>query len=262
MGATGSLAVLGLGPARPDQMTLEARALLAETAASGGRLYALAHARGMVEAIEPGLEARSLDWLYAVPGVPRPKAYERLAHLLFERAFEDGERVVYAVAGSPLFYNDAVLVLRRLCADRGRPLRLVHGMSFVDLVLDRVYWTGHGGLQLYSAWNVARDGVALSPTAPALLCQLGEFTAAGEALDTRGSTAMLEELRDRLLQRYPAEHRVVVLYSSGPPEYRSLARATSLAELARQPVPVYSNLWVPALGGPDLEADVAPGAER
>ena len=69
--------------------------------------------------------------------------------------------------------------IRRRCAALEEPVRLVHGMSFVDLVLDRVYWTGHGGLQLWSAWNVAHDGVDLDPRAPALLVQLGQFRVQG-----------------------------------------------------------------------------------
>lgn len=255
----GSLTIVGLGPARPEHVTLEARDALLRARDSGrGRAYGLAHVRELVDDLAPGLHVRSLDYLYAVPGVDRPSAYQDLASMLVRRAFEDGEDVLYLVAGSPLFINDAVLLIRRACAAAGHPLRLVHGMSFVDLVLDRVYWTGHRGLQLYSAWNVARDGQDLDPQVPALLCQLGEHTAGGEALDDSGSPRLLVELRDRLLAAYPPQHPVAVLYSSGRPDYRSLSRGVALAQLADAPVPVYSNLWVPALGGPRAEAELAP----
>ena len=174
--------------------------------------------------------------------------------MLLRRAFEDDCDVLYLVAGSPLFINDAVLLLRA----SGQPVRLIHGLSFVDLVLDRVLWTGHRGLQLYSAWNIAFDGIAINPHAPALLCQLGEFTRGAEALQTDGSTSMLASLRDRLLQDFPPEHAVSILYSSGHPDYRSLARSTPLSALAEAEVPVYSNLWVPAVDGPAIEARLAP----
>lgn len=257
----GSLTIVGLGPARPEQVTVEARALLRDAAGRGDvRAYGLAHVRELVEAVAPGLPVRSLDYLYALPGVDRPAAYQDLASMLVRRAFEDEQDVLYLVAGSPLFINDAVLLVRRACARAGHPLRLVHGMSFVEVVLDRVYWTGHRGLQLYSAWNVARDGQALDPAVPALLCQLGEHTAGGEALDTDGSPRLLRELRDRLRAWYPPEHPVAVLYSSGRPDYRSMARGLPLADLASAPVPVYANLWVPPLGGPAVEAELAPEA--
>ncbi len=249
----GSLTIVGLGPARPEHLAAEAIAVL-RSAPPGARAYGLAHARQIVASVAPELEVRSLDYLYDLPGVDRPTLYRDLAGLLLRRAFEDDCDVLYLVAGSPLFINDAVLLLR---AD-GRPVRLVHGLSFVDLVLDQVLWTGHRGLQLYSAWNVAFDGIALNPTAPALLCQLGEFSRGSEALGVEGSPEMLRALRDRLLADFPPDHPVAVLYSSGHPDYRSLSRATPLVALDRQEVPVYSNLWVPALGGPPLEARLAP----
>lgn len=252
----GSLTILGLGPARPELMTVEAREHLRRAAAEGHRAYALAHARELVEAVEPALAPRSLDHLYALPGVDRPTAYRDLAAMLVRRAFQDDLDVLYLVAGSPLFINDAVLLIRRLCAQGGHPLRLIHGMSFVELVLEGVYWTGHRGLQLLSAWNVARDGMELQTDRPALLCQLGEFSAGGEALMTEGSRAMLRELREALQRRYPADHPVAVLASSGRPEYRPLQRRIRLDQLDAEPVPVYSNLWIPALDGPAVETEV------
>ena len=256
--AAGSLTIVGLGPARPEHVTLEARELLAGAAAAGARAYGLAHERSLVASLAPDLEVRPLDYLYRLPGVDRPTAYQDLARMLVRRAFQDGQDVLYLVAGSPLFINDAVLLIRRQCAAEGRPLRLVHGISFVEVVLERVFWTGHRGLQLLSAWNVARDGISPSTEGPALLCQLGEFSAGGEALDPRGSPLVLVELRDRLLERFPAQHPVTVLYSSGHPDYLSLARPLALEDLAEAEVPVYSNLWVPALHGPEIEREVCP----
>ena len=254
----GSLTIVGLGPARPEQVTREAVDALLHARERGDRVYGLAHVRALVSEIAPGLNVRSLDYLYALSGVDRPTAYLDLSEMLVRRAFTDGINVVYVVAGSPLYINDAVLAIRRRCAGGDHPLRLIHGISFLDLILDRVYWTGKSGLQFYSAWNVARDGVELAPDAPAVLCQLGEFSAAGDAVDASGSVGMLVELRDKLLEKLPADHPVVILYSSGRPDYRSLARSVPLAQLAEAPVPVYSNLWVPALDGHPMERDVAP----
>ncbi len=253
------LTILGLGPARPEQMTLEAREALAQAVASGARAYGLAHARALVEAVEPRLVIHELDYLYRLPGVDRPVAYRDLATMLVRRAFEDQVEVLYLVAGSPLFINDAVLQIRRLCQQRQLPLRLIHGMSFVELVLQGVYWTGHRGLQLLSAWNVARDGMELQTDRPALLCQLGEFSVGGEALATDGSVGVLVELRDRLASSYPLDHPVAVLASSGHPDYLPQTRQIPLSALADEPVPVYSNLWVPAIGGPAVESEVASG---
>ena len=252
------LTIVGLGPARPEMITMEARTALQDALSSGARIYGLAHAREVVRSVEPSLSIRSLDYLYSLPDVPRPSAYRDLADLLVRRVQGDGLDVMYVVAGSPLFINDAVLRIRERCAMDSVPCRLIHGVSFLDLILDRVYWTGWAGLQMYSAWNIARDGMALSTSSPTVLFQLGEFSAGGDALNESGSVGMLAEVRDTLLALYPEDHPVIVLYSSGRPDYRSLARSIPLSDLAARPVPVYSNLWIPSLDGPPIERQMAP----
>ena len=252
------LTIVGLGPARPEMITVEAQTALREALSSNARVYGLAHAREVVKSVEPGLPIRSLDYLYTLPDVSRPMAYRDLADMLVRRVQDDNLDVVYVVAGSPLFINDAVLRIRERCAMDSVGYRLIHGVSFLDLILDRVYWTGWAGLQMYSAWNIARDGMTLSMSSPAVLFQLGEFSAGGDALDESGSTGMLVEVRDALLETYPEDHPVIVLYSSGRPEYRSMARSIPLCELASQPVPVYSNLWIPSADGPNIERQMAP----
>ncbi|MBN1947561.1 MAG: hypothetical protein JW797_17970 [Bradymonadales bacterium] len=255
---SGCLTIVGLGPAQASLASVQARQELRSAAMRGARAYGLPHTRDIARALEPNLEIRAVDYVYHTPGVDRPTGYRDLAQMLLRKAFEEERDVLYLVAGSPLFYNDAVLLIRRACATKGHPLRMVHGMSFVDLVLDRVFWTGHNGLQLYSAWNVVFDGIVPAQSVPLLLCQIGEFSRGGEAIEESQSVDMLVKLRDTLLGWYPPDHPVIVLYSSGHPDYRSLSRRLPLQELAGEPVPVYSNLWVPALDGPPLEADMAP----
>lgn len=241
------LQIVGLGPARPEHMTIEAQTVIHTAIQQGYPIYGLAHARSLVHQLYPKAHIRSLDYLYELPGIDRPRAYHDLATMLIRKAFEDNLQVVYLVAGSPLFYNDAVTQIRQLSAQRNQTVQLIHGMSFVDLVLDQVLWNGHHGLQLYAAWNIAFDGIKLQPHAPSLLCQLGEFTREASALESDKSTSMLTILRDALLHTYPADHPVTILYSSGKPDYSSLSNAIPLAQLADQPVPVYSNLWIPGL---------------
>ncbi|MEC7987059.1 MAG: SAM-dependent methyltransferase, partial [Myxococcota bacterium] len=139
---TGSLTIVGLGPARPENITTEALSVLRCSQQENMRVYALQHARDMAWSVVPDLKIRSLDYLYHLPDVDRPTAYRDLAQMMLRKAFDEGEQVVYLVAGSPLFYNDVVLLIRKMAAKKERSVRLVHGMSFVDLVLDQVYWTG------------------------------------------------------------------------------------------------------------------------
>ena len=55
----GSLTIVGLGPARPEHMTAEAQGLIKD--ATHLRWYALAHARGMAEQINPNIKKRNFE---------------------------------------------------------------------------------------------------------------------------------------------------------------------------------------------------------
>ena len=139
----GSLTIVGLGPARPEHMTAEAQGLIKE--ATHLRWYALAHARGMAEQINPNIKIASLDYLYNTPTVERPVAYRDLAKMMVRKAYVDDIDVGYIVAGSPLFYNDAVLFIRRLCAEQGLefligPRYVFCGFGFGSSRLDRLAW--------------------------------------------------------------------------------------------------------------------------
>jgi hypothetical protein len=105
---------------------------------------------------------------------------------------------------------------------------------------------------------VAREGVEPATDALLLLFQLGEFSANVDVLQSRKTPGFLEELRDRLVPRYGAGHRVNVMFSSGSPDFRSPVRRLPLGSVADAAVPVYSCLWVPGLGCPEMEAELAP----
>ena len=66
---SGSLTIVGLGPARPEHVTREAADVLLRARDASRRVYGLAHVREVVDAIVPGLNVRSLDYLYQLPGV-------------------------------------------------------------------------------------------------------------------------------------------------------------------------------------------------
>ena len=108
----GSICIVGLGPARPEHLTVEAATTLRKASGHNWRCYGLAHARELALSANPELDIKALDYLYRLDGVSRPLAYADLAQMLCRKA-ESGFKTLYLVAGSPLFYNDAVLLIRR-----------------------------------------------------------------------------------------------------------------------------------------------------
>jgi tetrapyrrole methylase family protein / MazG family protein len=258
----GSLTIVGLGPGRPEHATLEAADVLRQAAANPeARVYAFSNVEALARAVAPGLAVQTLDGLLRAPPDAPQQLYHNLVARLMTEAFRDGHHVFYAVAGNALVINDLVLLLRRTCRTYGKPVRLVHGLSFLDVVLDRVFWRADPGLQLLSAWAVARGDQVLTPATPSLIYELGERSGQPDAPGPDGpaaeANAMLEALAARLLALFPADHPLALLYSPGSPDFQSLSRSLTLGELAHQPLPALCNLWVPALGGPAMERELA-----
>lgn len=243
---SGSLTIVGLGPARPEHTTLEAAETL-ETAHqnANARVFAFSNAAGVGTAHVPGLEIEILDDLVQADW-DRATTYRELVKRLVQAAFKKGHDVYYLAAGSPLVINDLVVFLRRACLQLSRPVRIVHGMSFFEWGLDRVFWRADPGIQLLSAWAVASGQAVLDPSYPALLYELGE--APGEA-------GLMPRLQHMLLEQYPADHTVAVL-SSEEPDFATAARALRVADLATVVVPALANLWVPGIDSPTMEHDV------
>jgi tetrapyrrole methylase family protein/MazG family protein len=257
----GTLTVVGLGPGRPELMTQEAHDCFRQAAGTDeARVYGFSSVRDLVAAVAPDLQLRLLDPYLDAAGDNRAQAYNQAISKMMLDAFKDGRDVYYLVQGSPLVVNDLVFFLRRACHRYKKPVRIVHGVSFVDLVLDRVYWRADPGLQLFSAWSFARGQGALDPTSSALFYELGEATDPESVAPTEGQgPGMLAALSDRLQETLPPDHPVMLLYSSGPPDFESLSRCFPLSELVDQPLVPLSNLWVPALQGEAAERDEVPG---
>lgn len=256
---SGTLTIVGLGPGRPELVTLEAARVLEEAAlAPNARVYGFSNVAPLATAVAPRLSVQPLDALLVQAQGDRQRAYQGVVQHLLTEAFRDGGDVFYLAAGNPLVINDLVVVIRRTCRLYEKPVRIVHGLSFLDVVLDRVFWRADPGLQLLSAWAVARGDEVLLPNAPALLYELGEMSSGDTAKPGNSDeSTLVEALASRLLTRYPAEHAVALLFSSGPPDFESCSRGFALGSLAEQAIPPLANLWVPAFDGPAMERELA-----
>jgi tetrapyrrole methylase family protein/MazG family protein len=222
-------------------LTEEATRALVEAREPDGRCYGLTRHRELVAQVAPGLRLKPVDYLFAGS---RAQAFADLTELLTRKAFAEGQRVVYVAAGNALVLNDAVYVLRRECAARGLPVRVVVGVSFLDVILEEVFWSGHFGLEMRSAWDVDEGRYLPDGRTPVLLYELGE----GE-----GAEEMVIRLRNRLMGVYPGGHRIQLVWSSGSPEHRTQSARMALSELSLEGVEPVSNVWLPALGEGGME---------
>ncbi|HEX6816821.1 MAG TPA: SAM-dependent methyltransferase, partial [Ktedonobacterales bacterium] len=126
--------VVGLGPGRWDDLTIEARDVLA--AADCVVCRTLRHPT--VDALRerrPDLVLDSFDALYE-NAASFAALYPEIVRRIFALAESQphGQPLVYAVPGHPLIAEASVRELRRQAPERGVRVRIVAGLSFVEPV--------------------------------------------------------------------------------------------------------------------------------
>jgi tetrapyrrole methylase family protein/MazG family protein len=217
----GEIVVVGLGPGRWEDLTIEARDLL--LGAPGVLCRTLRHPT--VDALRErrqDLAVESFDALYD-SAESFATLYPTMVDELVSRATQ-GQPVIYAVPGHPLLGEESVRLLRAEAPGRGIAVRVVSGLSYLEPVcaalgldpLDR-------DLQLLDATRLADVSPAammgaLLPTRPALIAQVYNRRLAS------GVKLALGEI-------YPDDWDVTLVRWAGMPQERVERRA--LAELDR-----------------------------
>jgi tetrapyrrole methylase family protein/MazG family protein len=233
-GAKGEVIIVGLGPGRWDDLTIEARDLL--LSASSVLCRTLRHPTvDTLRERRPGLAIESFDALYD-SAESFAALYPAMVAELLSRATQ-GEPVIYAVPGHPLLGEESVRLLRAEAHEL--TVRVVAGLSYLEPVcaalgidpLER-------DLQLLDATRLADVSPAammgaLLPTRPALIAQVYNRRLAS------GVKLALGEI-------YPDDWEVALVRWAGMPEERVERRA--LAELDRGAEADHlTTLYVPPL---------------
>lgn len=164
---TRGITVLGLGPAGAQFWTQEAVRLLQEV----DELYLRTERHPAVEEIPQHVTRHSFDRLYE-----KADSFEEVYRGICDELLQLGERdggVVYAVPGHPTIGESTVVRLRQVAKEKGLPLRIVGGVSFVEPTLTALGLDALPGLQILDAMELAsRCYPLLNPDLPALLAQL------------------------------------------------------------------------------------------
>lgn len=249
----GSLTVVGLGPAGIEQVTVGVLRRLG----LGGRLFVRTRRHPAVADLEAmGFRFSSMDDLYE-SAADYDQLYEDIARRLVaaaqglpadagdgpagQNAGSVGEQpsaaeceVVYAVPGHPTVAERSVRRAVELAREAGLPVEVVAGLSWLDaawaeLLLDPT------GLRNLVVADAKDDQVTFAPHCNYLISHLHHPLVAAE-------------LKIRLMEAFPDEHRVVVFQAGGLAEGHRVE--IPLYELDRLPwLDPLTSLWVPALAG-------------
>lgn len=249
-----SIVVVGLGPGRWEDLTLEAHNVL--EGAPSVICRTLRHPTvDALRARRPDLTLTSFDALYeSAPSFAQ--LYPLMAGQLIESALAlpaDAAPVVYAVPGHPLIAEESVRHLRLLASERGVRVRIISGLSFLEPVcaalgLDPL----ERDLQLLDATLLADIAApammgTVLPTHPALVAQVY-------------NRRLLSGVKLTLSEIYPDDWEVAVVRSASLPGEEAVERVP-LAELDRgERADHLTTLYIPPL--PPLAAVRVPEGLR
>ena len=174
-----AITILGLGPGRWDDLTLQARAVLEQAASNDITVYFRTLIHPTVEALKreiPNLHIESFDSFYD-ESTSWDTLYSRIAEQLCSLA-EQQPPVLYAVPGHPLTGEASVQLLLHQAKQRGLSTGIIAGLSFLEpvcaaLELDPIA----AGTQIMDATTLAAlslDEIAgkIIPTIPLLVAQV------------------------------------------------------------------------------------------
>ena len=225
------IVIVGLGPGNPAQLTREAWEVL--TTATEVHLRTARHPT--VAGLPPGVAVHSFDEVYETVS-EFGAVYEQIA----ARVLALGQRpegVVYGVPGHPSVGEATVGLIAARAAEAGLPVRIVPGLSFVEVTLTALGADALPGLQVADALDLAaRHHPSFQPDAPALVAQLYAPTVAGDVKLT-------------LMNQYPDDHQVALVHAVGTPDER--VEWLPLYEIDRSPhIAHLTTLYVPPLPVP------------
>jgi tetrapyrrole methylase family protein/MazG family protein len=226
-----NLTILGLGPGDPNLLTLEAQEVLQ----SAPEVYVRTRKHPTVEALPPSAVLHSFDHFYE-EREDFAQVYLAIAEEVIRLARRE-EGVLYAVPGHPLVGERSVQLILQMARDAGIPVRIVHGLSFLEPMIAALGIDALDGLQVADATEMALlHHPHLDPDRPALVAQLY-------------SRDLAAQVKLTLMNQYPDDHPVVLVGAAGTLQQR--IAELPLYEIDHQPwLDHLTSLYVPPLAEP------------
>lgn len=148
---------------------------------------------------------------------------------------------MYAVPGNPLVLEYTTTLLRLRGAEAGIEIKVVHGISFLELALAEIPPDGFSGLQIVLPLLHLQEG-RYRKDLPLLVCQI-------EAKSFNRDTPRVDLTMQWLLETYPPDHCVTLIWTEGLPFYRTQSKTMPLRNLLAEyrDGKYFASLYVPLL---------------
>lgn len=223
-----TLTIVGLGTGAIDDLSLGAwRAL-----ANAPIVYLRTRHHPCVPHLPSGPHYHSFDSFYEAHD-DFDAVYEAIVAELLTKAQQ--QAVVYAVPGDPMVAETTVQRLLARASAIGISVRIIHGISFIEPILELVGHDANDGLQIIDALLVARSyHPPLNPDFPAVLAQIYNRQVASDVKLT-------------LMNQYPDDFPVRLVHSAGTDA--AYVESIPLYEIDHSPrIGMMTALYLPSLG--------------
>ena len=190
------ITIVGLGPGNGRLLTREAWEILT----SSERVYFRTLRHPTVADLPDSIEKISFDEIYN-----RAEQFELVYAEIVDTLVSLGqnEDIIYAVPGHPFIAESTVTRLVEAAEAIALPVRVIAGLSYVELCLTAVKVDGIEGLQLFDAIELTEYHYPpVNPDFPLLLGQVY-------------SRMLASDLKFTLSRVYPEEHLVQLIHSAG-----------------------------------------------
>jgi len=237
--------VVGMGPGPVKYLTQEARdVLLAEQ-----EIFFRLSVHPVYQWLrDQGKDCVSFDALYNQSGISYERIYKTINQALVKTAKKQG-RAVYALPGHPYVFEKTPRMLRQAAHPQGVEVKVVTGLSFIEMIYQELEIDPEEGLQIINACGFSAYGdYPFTEKLPLLIGQVG----LPAELDPTGQESNVQATARALLKKFPPDHKVTLIWSKGMPDYENETRTFKLADLPEQSgyVPFLATLYVPPIKPP------------
>lgn len=190
----GKITVVGLGPGTWEYLTLQG----AKTLKNAQRIFLRTEKHPAAKALRArGIEYSSFDSLYE-----KEATFEGVYAKIVRRLIEEAEKgdLVYAVPGNPAVAEASYYLLIETAKEKGIEVLTVPGMSFLEIVYERLQIDPSKGLQVLDGFN--RESWRIDTGKGLIITQVYDILTASE-------------VKLILMERYDEEQPVWVVRAAG-----------------------------------------------
>lgn len=223
-----SITLIGLGPGSIDDLSLRAW----KTLEQAEKVYLRTERHPCIPDLPQNATYHSFDDLYETAD-SFESVYEIITTQLLDEA--QSQDVLYAVPGDPFVGESTTLRILDGAKERGIPIEIIHGVSFIEPMLAQIGIDALDGLQFFDALEiVSMHHPPINPEYPTLLGQVY-------------SREVASHIKLTLMNQYPDEFEVTLIHGAGTKGVQ--LERIPLYEIDRsEAISHLTSLYIPQLG--------------